>query len=80
MCECVCVNTYPYAAEAAEFGAVWAESSIPQLLHTDEAAKHLRYALQQTQTHTLRNVLVTHTHDFKDALMYVRTHKLSSQH
>ena len=39
-------QTYSYAAEAAEFGAVRAETSIPQLLHADEAAKHLCYALQ----------------------------------
>lgn len=38
-------QTYPYAAEAAEFGAVWAETGISQFLHADEAAKHLGDAL-----------------------------------
>lgn len=40
-------ETYSYAAEAAEFRAVWAETSIPQFLHADEAAKHLRDALHR---------------------------------
>lgn len=39
--------TYSYAAKAAEFGAVWAETSIPQFLHADEAAKHLSDALHR---------------------------------
>lgn len=38
---------YSYAAKAAEFGAVWAETSIPQFLHADEAAKHLGDALHR---------------------------------
>jgi len=42
-------NAHPYAAEAAEFGAVWAEASISQLLHADEAAKHFGDALQRNR-------------------------------
>jgi len=37
---------YPYAAEAAEFGAVGTEPCVPQLLHADEAAEDLRDALE----------------------------------
>lgn len=40
-----CHETHPYAAETAEFGAVGAEPSIPQLLHTNETAEHLRNTL-----------------------------------
>ncbi len=42
-----CKQTYSYAAEAAQFGAVWAETSIPQFLHAYETAKHLGDALQK---------------------------------
>ena len=41
-----CHETHPYAAETAEFGAVGAEPSVPQLLHTDETTKHLRNTLR----------------------------------
>lgn len=40
-----------YAAEAAEFGTVWAEAGIPQLLHADETAKHLSDALNTLFIH-----------------------------
>lgn len=39
------VTTYSYAAEAAELGAVRAETSVPQLLHADETAEHFSDAL-----------------------------------
>ena len=45
-------NTHSYTAEAAEFGAVWAEASISQFLHTNEAAKHLGDALQRNRSLT----------------------------
>lgn len=45
-------QTYSYAAEAAEFGAVRAETSIPQFLHADEAAKHLGDALHRNRRET----------------------------
>lgn len=41
-------QTHSNAAEAAQLGAVWTEASVPQLLHADEAAKHLRDALHGT--------------------------------
>lgn len=58
-----CHETHPYAAETAEFGAVGAEPSVPQLLHTDETTKHLRNTLRadrrllndQSKTGTIRN-------------------------
>lgn len=56
--ESVCVCVHPYTAEAAEFGAVGAETSISQLLHTNEAAKHLRYTLH----HKEQKAFNTHTH------------------
>lgn len=40
-------EAYPYAAEAAELGAVGAETSIPQFLHANETAEHLGNALQR---------------------------------
>lgn len=44
-------NTHSDAAEAAEFGAVWTEASIPELLHADEAAEHLCNALWERHAH-----------------------------
>lgn len=40
-------DTYPYAAEAAELGAVGAETSIPQFFHADETAENLGNALHK---------------------------------
>lgn len=48
---------YPYAAEAAELGAMGAETSIPQFLHADEAAKHLCDALHRDRGETSWNSL-----------------------
>lgn len=45
-------QTYSYAAEAAEFGAVRAETSIPQFLHANEAAKYLSNALHRDRRET----------------------------
>lgn len=49
------VWAYPYAAEAAEFGAVGTETGVSQLLHADEAAEHLRDTLK-TQLEKRRSV------------------------
>lgn len=46
-------ETYSYAAEAAEFGAMWAETSVPQFLHADEAAEHLGNALHRERRDSL---------------------------
>lgn len=40
-----------YTAEAAEFGAMWTEASIPQFLHANEASKHLSNALNTLLIH-----------------------------
>lgn len=46
----VYVFVHPYAAETAQFGAVRAETGITQLLHANEAAEDLRYALKREKT------------------------------
>lgn len=48
-------KTHPYAAETAELGAMGAETSIPQFLHADEAAKHLCNALHRDRGETFFN-------------------------
>ena len=41
-----CGWAYPYAAEAAQLGAVGTEPGVPQLLHADEAAEYLCNTLE----------------------------------